>query len=259
MENNITNTTPADETASTTPSTPEETAAAVTTEEITTGEPVTNQAPTAQTDSTVATDAPDTPVKKPYVVEETFPSLRISALIEPDDPADAFAPTADPEPSVDPEFDVEPEFVIDPEFAADPEPVAASTIVPSLPDGYLANGYHAVSEKGHKYLRPEFVGDYAELIARNLSPMKAADFNALMREMKRSKKNTLPFEARLTAAAEMLPKALALVHRKKAPALLVSFIKDNLDHIQNDDDWTYFYRHASAVGSFLVAMEGGVS
>ena len=75
--------------------------------------------------------------------------------------------------------------------------------------------------------------------------------------MKRSRKKTLPFEARLTAAAEMLPKAMALVHRKKAPALLVSFIKDNLDHIQNDDDWTAYFRHLEAVAAFLAAQKGG--
>ncbi len=38
--------------------------------------------------------------------------------------------------------------------------------------------------------------------------MQITDFNRLLREMKRSKKKTLPFEARLTAVSEMLPKAL---------------------------------------------------
>src|SRR5699024_6251460 len=102
-----------------------------------------------------------------------------------------------------------------------------------------------------KYLRPEFVGKYAEIMASLLADMKPADFNSLLREMKRSKKKTLPFEARLTAAAEMLPKALALVHRKKAPALLVTFIKDNLDHIHNDDDWFAYHRHLEAIGGYL--------
>ena len=69
--------------------------------------------------------------------------------------------------------------------------------------------------------------------------------------LKKAKKKTLPFEARLTAAAEMLPKALALVHRKKAPALLVTFIKDNLDHIRNDDDWFAYHRHLEAIGGYL--------
>lgn len=120
-----------------------------------------------------------------------------------------------------------------------------------LPAGYLSEGYYATTDSGAKYLRPEFVGKYAEIMASLLADMKPADFNGLLREMKRSKKKTLPFEARLTAAAEMLPKALALVHRKKAPALLVTFIKDNLDHIHNDDDWTAYYRNLEAIAGYL--------
>lgn len=121
-----------------------------------------------------------------------------------------------------------------------------------LPAGYLSEGYYATTDKGTKYLRPEFVGKYAEIIASLLADMKPADFNGLLREMKRSKKKTLPFEARLTAAAEMLPKALALVHRKKAPALLVTFIKDNLDHIHDDDDWYAYYRHLEAIVGYMI-------
>lgn len=121
-----------------------------------------------------------------------------------------------------------------------------------LPASYLADGYYATTEKGAKYLRPEFVGKYAETMATLLAGMQITDFNRLLREMKRSKKKTLPFEARLTAVSEMLPKALALVHRKKAPALLVSLIKENLDYIQDDDDWTAFYRYLEAIAGYMV-------
>ena len=121
-----------------------------------------------------------------------------------------------------------------------------------LPADYLSSGYYATTDKGTKYLRPEFVGKYAEIMATLLADMKATDFGNLIREMKRSKKKTLPFEARLTAAAEMLPKALALVHRKKAPALLVTYIKDNLDHLYDDDDWTAYYRNLEAIAGYMI-------
>lgn len=121
-----------------------------------------------------------------------------------------------------------------------------------LPADYLSSGYYAITDKGTKYLRPEFVGKYAEIMATLLADMKATDFGNLIREMKRSKKKTLPFEARLTAAAEMLPKALALVHRKKAPALLVTYIKDNLDHLHDDDDWTAYYRNLEAIAGYMI-------
>ena len=121
-----------------------------------------------------------------------------------------------------------------------------------LPADYLSSGYYATADKGTKYLRPEFVGKYAEIMASLLADMKPADFNGLLREMKRSKKKTLPFEARLTAAAEMLPKSLALAHRKKAPALLVAFVKDNLDHIHDDADWYAYYRHLEAIAGYMI-------
>lgn len=126
-----------------------------------------------------------------------------------------------------------------------------------LPKDYLSCGYHATTDKGVKYLRPEFVGEYAETMAKLLHEMKPTAFNSLMREMKRCRRGTLPFEARLTAAAEMLPKAMALVHRKKAPILLVTFIKHNLDNIHDDADWTAFYRHLEAISAYMTAQTGG--
>ena len=120
---------------------------------------------------------------------------------------------------------------------------ATPATTPGLPDGYLSGGYYATTDKGDKYLRPE--------IAAALAPLRPSDFNALLREMKKAKKKTLPFEARQTAAAEMFPKALALVRRKKAPALLAELIQTNLNAIKNDADWSAYYRHLEAIGGYL--------
>lgn len=139
-----------------------------------------------------------------------------------------------------------------------PDAEIITTEAPSpvmLPAGYLSDGYHATTEKGKKYLRPAYVADYAQSIAAVLA-MKPSDFAALMREMKRNRSRSLPFEARQTAAAEMLPKALALVKRKKAPALLVDFIKANAAAVKNDEDWTAYYRHLEAINGYLTIQEG---
>ena len=130
--------------------------------------------------------------------------------------------------------------------------VTATPAAPGLPAGYLADGYYATTDKGTKYLRPEFVGKYAETVASLLVDMKLSDFFQLVREMKRSKKKTLPFEARLTAAAEMLPKALALVHRKKAPEILIDLVKQNLAAIGADEDWYAYYRHLEAIAGYMI-------
>lgn len=127
----------------------------------------------------------------------------------------------------------------------------ATPTAPGLPDGYLSGGYYATTDKGDRYLRPELVGSQARQLAAALDPLRPSDFNALLREMKKAKKKTLPFEARQTAAAEMLPKALTLVRRKKAPALLVKLIQANLEAIKNDADWSAYYRHLEAIGGYL--------
>ncbi len=88
-------------------------------------------------------------------------------------------------------------------------------------------------------------------MAALLAGMKPSDFNGLLRELKRNKKSTLPFEARQTAALELIPKALSLVNRKKAPALLVTFLKDNIDHIREDADWAAFFRFLEAIAAYM--------
>ena len=122
----------------------------------------------------------------------------------------------------------------------------------TLPKNYLVGGYYATTDKGAKYLRPEFVDEYARNIAASLNEMKPAEFAAMLRDLKRAKKSTLPFEARKTAAAELLPRAIGLVHKKKAPSILTEFIKANLTAIKTDDDWSAFYRHMNAINGYLV-------
>ena len=139
---------------------------------------------------------------------------------------------------------------------ADTTTVDTTTDTPApatLPKNYLVGGYYATTDKGAKYLRPEFVDEYARNIAASLNEMKPSDFAAMLRDMKRAKKTTLPFEARQTAAAELLPRAIGLVHKKKAPSILTEFIKTNLTAIKTDDDWSAFYRHMNAINGFLMA------
>lgn len=123
----------------------------------------------------------------------------------------------------------------------------------TLPKNYLVGGYYATTDKGAKYLRPEFVDKYARNIAASLNEMKPSDFAAMLRDLKRAKKSTLPFEARQTAAAELLPRAIGLVHKKKAPSILAEFVKANFTAIKTDDDWSAFYRHMNAINGFLMA------
>ena len=75
--------------------------------------------------------------------------------------------------------------------------------------------------------------------------------------MRRGKKKELPYEARMTIASEVLIKAMVLAHQKKAPALLFTFVKDNLGHISCDDDWFAFLRYLEAIAAYMTVQKGG--
>ena len=147
-------------------------------------------------------------------------------------------------------------FDLTPAASAAEQTTADTTTPATLPENYLVGGYSATTEKGAKYLRPEFVGAYARSIAASLAGMKPTEFAAMLRDLKRAKKSTLPFEARQTAAAELLPRAIALVHKKKAPPILTEFIEANFSAVKTDDDWLAFYRHMNAISGFLIVAGG---
>lgn len=127
----------------------------------------------------------------------------------------------------------------------------ATATVAVLPAGYLATGYNATTEKGDHYMRPEYVRGYAMEIATALTGMKPSDFKSFIRELKRNRKSTLPFEARQTALYELYPKAQALVNRRKASPLLIKLVEANIDAVRNNDDWNSMYRHFEAIAGYL--------
>ena len=126
-----------------------------------------------------------------------------------------------------------------------------------LPKGYLEEGYFGVTNSGAKFLRRQFVGEYAETMAKLLASMELSDIDSIVREMRRGKKKDLPYEARMTIASEVQIRSMVLAHQKKAPALLVTFVKDNLDHIACDDDWFAFLRHLEAIAAYMTLQKGG--
>ena len=168
------------------------------------------------------------------------------------EPVTTQAPTTPDTQNATTSADTTPDIIPDDTTTPDTTPADTTPTAPVyLPTDYLSHGYYATAISGEKYLRPEFVGEYAEKMASLLSDMKPSDFTALLLELKSNKKSKLPFEARMTAALELIPKSMQLVNRHKAPSLLIAFIKQNIDCIHNDDDWTAFYRHLDAIAGFM--------
>ncbi len=123
---------------------------------------------------------------------------------------------------------------------------------PRCRKNYLIGGYHATTDKGAKYLSPGVRGRVRPQYRRQSKRDEALRFCGYAARSETGKEIYIPFEARKTAAVELLPRAIGLVHKKKAPSILTEFIKTNLAAIKTDDDWSAFYRHMNAINGYLV-------
>mgnify|MGYP004580972319 CR=1 FL=1 len=73
----------------------------------------------------------------------------------------------------------------------------------TLPKNYLVGGYYATTDKGAKYLRPEFVDEYARNIAASLNEMKPSDFAAMLE--RRRLPNCSPVQSALSTRKKPRP------------------------------------------------------
>ena len=132
-------------------------------------------------------------------------------------------------------------------------PVVDNPHAPALPAGYLENGYYATAEDGTKYLRPDFLGAYAQKIAAELAPLSAADFRgAFLRNAKKCLRRGTPYEAQRTCAVSMLPQAIKLIAMHKSPSILLDFITVATAAITDSNTFQAFYQHADAIYSYML-------
>lgn len=211
----------------TVPSTPEETASAVTAEKIiatdTTGEPATTQTPAAQIDN-ISTGAP---VLSEFTVRngevpKNFPWANCTELIEEDDDTT----DSDIETSPADEAKLSPE--------------------------YLANGFF-VGEGDTRYPDPSLVSEMAEMLGIGLAicRLKPAAYNSLLKPLKKVNKRSVVFEAKRGALLALRPKIMLLEQKKRAPHILLEIIEANIAHLTDTADFDVCYQHLEAIGAFL--------
>ena len=130
---------------------------------------------------------------------------------------------------------------------------SSTTTAPGLPDGYLADGFLETASTGKPFLRAVYVGTFAQQIAAVLQPMSASAFQAaFLRDTKKHLRRGVPYEAQAACAAAMLPQAIKLTAKRKAPPVLVDIITAAVGAVQDTATFNAMYQHIDAVYAFML-------
>lgn len=125
-----------------------------------------------------------------------------------------------------------------------------------LPDGYLADGFLETASTGKPFLRAVYVGTFAQQIATILRPMSASAFQtAFLRDVKGHIRRGVPYEAQTACAAAMLPQAIKLTAKHKAPSVLVDIITAAVGAVHDSATFEAMYKHLDAVYAFMLQAQ----
>lgn len=132
----------------------------------------------------------------------------------------------------------------------------STTPATGLPDGYLADGFLETASTGKPFLRAVYVGTFAQEVASLLQSMSPAVFySGFLRDAKKHLRRGVPYEAQATCAAAMLPQAIKLTAKRKAPPVLVDIITAAVGAVQDTATFEALYKHLDAVYAFM--LQGG--
>lgn len=131
---------------------------------------------------------------------------------------------------------------------------ASSTpTVTDLPNGYLADGFLETASTSKPFLRTAYVGVFAQQIAAVLQPMSPSAFQAaFLRDAKKHLRRGVPYEAQAACAAALLPQAIKLTAKHKAPPVLVDIITAVVGAVHDSATFEAMYRHLDAVYAFIM-------
>lgn len=122
-----------------------------------------------------------------------------------------------------------------------------------LPDGYLADGFLETASTGKPFLRAVYVGAFAQQIATVLQPMSASAFQtAFLRDTKKHLRRGVPYEAQAACAAALLPQAIKLTVKRKAPPILVDIITAAVGAVHDSGTFEAMYKHLDAIYAFML-------
>lgn len=132
----------------------------------------------------------------------------------------------------------------------------STTTVTGLPAGYLADGFLETASTGKPFLRAVYVGTFARQIATVLQPMSASAFQAaFLRDTKKHLRRGVPYEAQAACAAALLPQAIKLTAKRKAPPVLVDIITVAVSAVRDTTTFEALYKHLDAIYAFMLQAQ----
>ena len=131
-----------------------------------------------------------------------------------------------------------------------------STTSTGLPDGYLADGFLETASTGKPFLRAVYVGTFAQQIAAVLQPLSASAFQAaFLRDTKKHLRRGISYEAQSACVTAMLPQAIKLTAKRKAPSVLVEIITAVVSAVHDSATFEAMYKHLDAVYAFMLQAQ----
>lgn len=135
-----------------------------------------------------------------------------------------------------------------------------TTASDDLPTDYIKGGFLDTAPNGQRPIKVEYVGRFAQELAASLTggtpALTAAAFNAaFLRDAKKHNSPKVVYGAKAACAAAMLPAAIKLVAKHKAPPLLQDMITAAVGAVFDDKTFEALYKHLDAVYSFMLQNE----
>lgn len=124
-----------------------------------------------------------------------------------------------------------------------------------LPPGYLSTGSILDTEG---IMIPEYVGRYAEELARLLEPMKVTTYQrTFLTGAKAANKKKVPYGIKKNCTIDMVVQAKKLVSRKKdpAPAVLLQMITAATNTVKDAETFQALYMHLDAIYGYMLEQE----
>lgn len=134
--------------------------------------------------------------------------------------------------------------------------IPSTPTVTGLPDGYLADGFLETASTGKPFLKAVYVGTFAQQIAAVLQPMSPSAFQAVfLRDAKKHLRRGVLYEAQAACAAALLPQAIKLTAKHKAPPVLVDIITAVVSAVHDTATFEAMYKHLDAIYAFMLQSQ----
>jgi hypothetical protein len=129
----------------------------------------------------------------------------------------------------------------------------------ALPDGFMEGGLLETLPSGQKYIKAAYVSKYAQdcaaLLTTGNPALSAATFHStFIRDLKKQLRRA-PYEAQASCVAAMVPQAIKLTVKHKAPAVIQDMITLSAGAVTDSESFKALYKFFDSIYCFMLQLE----